>query len=96
MNVLAKLEGKVSELIYRLAAREANKQVPVKLGTLVRHRMTGYDGEVVGLQYEGWFHPRCRLSVLNKISGIVFTNIDRNEFTIAAYRKLTFPRQGYN
>lgn len=89
------LESKVSELIYRWSTKEANKQNPVSLGMLVRHRMTGHDGDVIAIQYQGWFRPVCRLTVQNKISGLFISNVDRNEFTIASYRKLLFPRQGY-
>jgi hypothetical protein len=90
-TTLSKIEAWFAKQVFNTV----NKQSPVHVGDLVRHNMTGFDGNVVGLQFEGWFKPVCRLTVSNNLTGRFISNIDRNEFTHAVKRSLLFPERGY-
>jgi len=77
---LKQIENRVVEFLYNLN----DKQAKVEVGNVVRHNMTGFDGHVIGVQHAGWFRPKCYLTVSNNLSGRFISNIDRNEFTLAA------------
>jgi len=73
-----------------------SKQTPVNLGDLVRHNLTGFDGKVIAVQYQGWRKPICRLTVQNNMTGRFISNIDRNEFTHAVQLRLIHPKRGFS
>jgi len=84
---------RIENTVVRLAYKASDKRTPVRLGDLVRHNLTGLDGQVVGLQFTGWFKPKCFLTVRNNLTGRIITNINRDEFTHAVNLRLIDPRR---
>lgn len=82
--MLKQIENKLVKWLYNLN----DKRTPVGVGDLVRHKLTGWDGNVIGIQHAGVFRPKCYLTVSNNLTGRFISNIDRNEFTLAVTRNL--------
>lgn len=87
-----KLLKSIENIIVSWAYKVVDKRKPVKIDDLVRHNMTGLDGHVIGVQYQGWSKPKCFLTVKNNITDRLIVNIDRNEFTHAVQLRLIDPR----